>query len=953
MDDKRRSRPAVPTNVSRLARALSTKGLKKSEPFAAHAPSLEMLIEESHPSLDPDKLINTFDSKLSLIQKMLREYQNEGKQRPDGEKRQKKIAAQAASVAGEAKGKNKQFTEEEAYMNEKIERRVRSAGAGASRALSERVHMYRTNAVARAELHERCLMHKKVKAEAEMKAVADRSHALDFIRSNRECLQGIAGLPILNEGNSTGLFTPCVSRRSSGAPLRPSTAPQVRGSPSTTLKTSRAHAGTPGATSDLLHTTPDLQLPLSVQPCEGSCPVEHTRWTDAMPLQQKEFRTPAFNTFLARGAANGSDEHDTDLPFEESTMQLEGQFNAQVDKVGAPSRAVSPSSNRSLVSFQRIFPPPQSPVPCPPLHPPLRLHGGSCQGLGLADSGAHQQGCAADTLQASQHTNHLRKLQHQEPGLGQQVAPPLSAARQASSWSGKPRPNNNILDEKDEQRPASSPYLGMQMPKLQAKSTFGANASHAASLGANSQHWSDGDGSRRSVIGPPHDSSLISTGAHVDESSVSAIDRELRLLLTSRPGGGGSPTKRTEFNIQYKVLAMKRERQLNEAKMRKEDLEWARLNQSEQEAKLKAEAEETEQRIKEHAQRKMELIHRHRTWLGTCSLASKLWYIADCVKKDREVHPMRELRRRAAATIADWYKALLDKRKSMQLVQLQFKLQKILAPYIAAKRAQVRQRCGERILHFCALNQKGAAESALIAVKRYRQRLVVIQRAWRTCLAVRAMQQMLLYNHLSKFEKFVLAKAQREAAVTEAAGRQHVRRTPTLLKAISSSQPKGDASVVPRRESSSGRKTRQTEVEDSVVEDALAKHLQPLSKEVKQQVVAEALRECRKKFHFQMMAFMHDKATYLAQKPIDDLRQALLRDAGLQAPHELTEPQHPVMLVLLPRAQLKGILFNGIQVESAKKAQYEAERRARAEAAWIELQGSREKPRAAARKKYG
>jgi len=37
-------------------------------------------------------------------------------QGPVGEKRQKKIAAQAASVAGEAKGKHKAFTEEEAYM---------------------------------------------------------------------------------------------------------------------------------------------------------------------------------------------------------------------------------------------------------------------------------------------------------------------------------------------------------------------------------------------------------------------------------------------------------------------------------------------------------------------------------------------------------------------------------------------------------------------------------------------------------------------------------------------------------------------------------------------------------------------------------------------------------------------------------------------------------------------
>lgn len=36
-------------------------------------------------------------------------------QNPHEERHQKKIAAQAASMAGEAKGKNKMFTEEEAY----------------------------------------------------------------------------------------------------------------------------------------------------------------------------------------------------------------------------------------------------------------------------------------------------------------------------------------------------------------------------------------------------------------------------------------------------------------------------------------------------------------------------------------------------------------------------------------------------------------------------------------------------------------------------------------------------------------------------------------------------------------------------------------------------------------------------------------------------------------------
>lgn len=121
------------------------------------------------------------------------------------------------------------------------------------------------------------------------------------------------------------------------------------------------------------------------------------------------------------------------------------------------------------------------------------------------------------------------------------------------------------------------------------------------------------------------------------------------------------------------------------------------------------------------------------------------------------------------------------------------------------------------------------------------------------------------------------------------------------------------------------------------------------------QIVADALRECRKTFHYQMMAFMSNQANYLAQKPIDDLRQALLKDSGmiisqdffpvlngrlwgcyvalaqpadvqkcfltlclqmqsmistgLQAPPELTEPRHPLMLVLLPKSQLKRILF--------------------------------------------
>ena len=48
-------------------------------------------------------------------------------------------------------------------------------------------------------------------------------------------------------------------------------------------------------------------------------------------------------------------------------------------------------------------------------------------------------------------------------------------------------------------------------------------------------------------------------------------------------------------------------------------------------------------------------------------------------------------------------------------------------------------------------------------------------------------------------------------------------------------------------------------------------------------VVGEALHECRKRFHYQMVAYLSNRATFLAQKPIDDLRQSLLRDSGKAA----------------------------------------------------------------------
>lgn len=122
-------------------------------------------------------------------------------------------------------------------------------------------------------------------------------------------------------------------------------------------------------------------------------------------------------------------------------------------------------------------------------------------------------------------------------------------------------------------------------------------------------------------------------------------------------------------------------------------LEEQKKQKTAQEALAKAENEEKERQIRVAAQERLELIHRcvararkvqaaalcntgwlqetsfrahacnrHRVWLGAANLASKLWFIADCVKKDREAHPLREQRRRAAIVIATWYKGILTRR---------------------------------------------------------------------------------------------------------------------------------------------------------------------------------------------------------------------------------------------------------------------------------------------------
>lgn len=69
-------------------------------------------------------------------------------------------------------------------QNERAQRRVQSAGAGATQALSQKVHLYRTNPMARAALEERCKQHELVKLEESRTVTDARYGSCDFVKAN-------------------------------------------------------------------------------------------------------------------------------------------------------------------------------------------------------------------------------------------------------------------------------------------------------------------------------------------------------------------------------------------------------------------------------------------------------------------------------------------------------------------------------------------------------------------------------------------------------------------------------------------------------------------------------------------------------------------------------------------------------------------------------------------------
>ncbi|KAJ9529696.1 hypothetical protein QJQ45_014453 [Haematococcus lacustris] len=145
---------------------------------------------------------------------------------------------------------------------------------------------------------------------------------------------------------------------------------------------------------------------------------------------------------------------------------------------------------------------------------------------------------------------------------------------------------------------------------------------------------------------------------------------------------------------------------------------------------------------------------------------------------------------------------------------------------------------------------------------------------------------------------------------------------------------------------SHGRKG--AEVMDPLLEAELAQHREPLPLDVKHEVrggielVQRALLECRRKFYAQLSTYRTNMELYDAQKPIEELRLRLLRDAGLDPVSHLAKPRKPAMLVLLPKPALKRMLRDGIHLLEEKRLAAQVARRAAVDALWLEKQAQKQ-----------
>ncbi|KAG1677739.1 hypothetical protein FOA52_001051 [Chlamydomonas sp. UWO 241] len=174
--------------------------------------------------------------------------------------------------------------------------------------------------------------------------------------------------------------------------------------------------------------------------------------------------------------------------------------------------------------------------------------------------------------------------------------------------------------------------------------------------------------------------------------------KALRVVLTSRPAAGGSPTALPSFLEEQQYLVERRnehgeevrERYAKQTEDKIAQIAWSaggRQRKAEEEAARRAANAEM-----------VEIERRRNTWLGVTNVSAKLVFVVEQLIKDRAARPWRTIQKRAALTIAIWYKRVLLLRRQRQMVTLIMTLNRLMRNTAGGIRERVRSSSAHRIV---------------------------------------------------------------------------------------------------------------------------------------------------------------------------------------------------------------------------------------------------------------
>ncbi|GIL80529.1 hypothetical protein Vretifemale_9721 [Volvox reticuliferus] len=420
-------------------------------------------------------------------------------------------------------------------------------------------------------------------------------------------------------------------------------------------------------------------------------------------------------------------------------------------------------------------------------------------------------------------------------------------------------------------------------------------------------------------------------------TSGTAVDtRRLRLALSARPASGGSPTNRMEYIAEQAARRVERAIYAAEVRERAAAIDAERRRNivaaAEQRAALRREEEARQVQARALAEKQ----ERQRQWTAIVGLCSKLSFVAERIMEDRRVRALRALRKWAAVKIATWYKGILLRRRQVELVALIQRLRGLLRPYLARQRVLVRERCAARIVSF--LEYTRTSNMAVVGVRRLKAEVEVLQNAWRNALLVRNMQRQILYNQLTRLEREIVSANKRAertfagqmfrlgksvnilepegplvpagltgrsyrtlgSATTRPANQQqhHHHQMQTQHQTHQQQQPgytTYDAlAIIPAAQDANpltgrGKYDRMRQPYRGVLlhegggeeeDEVLRMHMEMVPREVREQVVNAFLLDARREHRKLLEQYSNEKMLYQARKPIEELRQKMLRDAG-------------------------------------------------------------------------